>query len=382
MRGTTEVKKIVYGGWGLAHFEGKTLFLPYTAPGDEVEFSVVHEKKNCLFGRVDALVKPSPSRIEPACPVFGTCGGCNFLHLGYEDELEVKKNTVLESLERIGRIKIELKSVIPSPSRFGYRNTCDFKTDEQRRPGFTKRESSDLVPFPPEGCLLLPPEIRKSIADLPGEALPATSEIRARRDRYGTVHFWGLADRVGPPDTLMETGGLLFPVSPTSFFQVNDKLNDRLVRLVVSLPSKVRRRLLDLYCGVGFFTLALSRIVMEATGIELELPAHRNAQAAARLNKISNVTFKRGKAESLVYKQRDFDMLIADPPRAGMPKSALRGIIRLRPKELLLVYCEPPSFARDAARLIEAGYIVREIHLIDLFPGTYHVETVAHFLRS
>jgi 23S rRNA (uracil1939-C5)-methyltransferase len=145
---------------------------------------------------------------------------------------------------------------------------------------------------------------------------------------------------------------------------------------------KVRRKLLDCYSGVGFFTLAFSKIVMEATGIESNVSAYRDAQAAARLNKISNVAFKRGTVEREIQKLRDFDILVADPPRSGVPKSALRGIIRLRPSELILVYCEPPSLARDAARLIDAGYILREVHMIDLFPGTYHVETVAHFMRS
>lgn len=382
MKGSAEIKKIVYGGWGLAHFEGKTLFLPYTAPGDEVEFSVVKKKKNCLFGRVERLLRHSPSRIEPECPVFGTCGGCHLLHLSYEEELEVKKRTVLENLERIGHIKIELTSVTASPGRFGYRNTCDIRTDAQRRPGFTMRESSTVVPFPSAGCLLLPPDMRQAISELPPDELPGSREIRSRIDQYGTVHFWGLESRVGPPDALMETGGLLFPVSPTSFYQVNNPLGGKLVELVCSLPSKVRRKLLDCYSGVGFFTLAFSRIVTEAIGIESEPSAYRDAQAAARLNKVSNVTFRRGRVEKEIHRQRNIDILIADPPRAGIPKSALNGIIRLRPAELILVYCEPPSFARDAARLIEAGYILREIHLIDLFPGTYHVETVAHFMRS
>ena len=154
MKPTTTIKKIVYGGWGLAHHEGRTLFLPCTAPGDTVEFSIVKEKKKVLFGRVDAIVEPSPQRINPECPIFGACGGCHMLHLRYEDEIATKRSACLENLERIGKIKTDLAGVITSPERFGYRNHALFRTTDDGRPGFTARESDEVVPFPDEGCLL------------------------------------------------------------------------------------------------------------------------------------------------------------------------------------------------------------------------------------
>lgn len=382
MAPVTEVKKIVYGGWGLAHHEGRTLFLPYAAPGDRVEFSIVKEKKNCLFGRIAKIIDPSPRRQESPCPVFGECGGCHFLHLSYEDEIEIKKENLLENMERIGKIHTTINRVIPSPERFGYRNHSVFKVDENGHAGFTKMESLGVVPFPPEGCLLLPEEMRASITALPAEELPLSGEVRVRMDRYGAVHFFGLPGRAGPPEVLMEAGGCLFPVNPSAFFQVNRYLNDSLMNLAVSLPLKVRRRLIDLYCGVGFFTLPLSRMIVEGVGIERDGASVKNAWAAARLNKVANVRFKKGAVEKEIHKLRDVDILIADPPRAGIPASALKGIIRLRPRELILVSCEPPTLARDAARLVEAGYILSEINMVDLFPGTYHIETMTLFRRS
>jgi 23S rRNA (uracil1939-C5)-methyltransferase len=382
MKGTATVKKIVYGGWGLAHHEGATLFLQCAAAGDKVEFAISKKKKNCLFGRVERVLEPSPQRIEPECPVFGECGGCHLLHLSYEDELEVKKIALLENLERIGKVKIPITGVIKSPQRFGYRNHALFKVDGQGSAGFTMRESRTIVPFPPEGCLLLPPEMRRAISRLPKAAMPRNEEVRTRMDSFGAVHFWGLDGISGPPDSLMKAGGFSFPVHPSAFFQVNRYLNDPLMELASSLPTRARRRLLDCYCGVGFFTLALSKIVGEALGIERERASFRNAQAAARLNGISNVRFKCGSVEREIGKVRDVDMLVADPPRSGLPGNAISGIIRLRPKEMIVVSCEPPTFARDTKRLIEAGYILNSIHLVDLFPGTYHTETVALFKRS
>jgi 23S rRNA (uracil1939-C5)-methyltransferase len=382
MKPTTTVKKIVYGGWGLAHHDGRTLFLPCTAPGDTVEFTLVKEKKKVLFGHVDSIVEPSPRRIAPECPVFGECGGCHSLHLGYEDEIATKETVLLENLERIGKVKTALAGVTASPERFGYRNHAVLRVNDEGRPGFTARESESVVPFPEQGCLLLPRVIRDEIAALPPESLPRGGEVRVRLDRFGAVHFWGLTDRVGPPDVLMEAKGFLFPVAPESFFQVNRHLNARLIDLVVSLPREVRRRLLDLYCGVGFFTLPLSRLVMEATGIESDAPAYRSAIAARRLNKTTNIRFMHGVVERMIHKLRDFDIIVADPPRSGIAAQALKGIIRIRPTELIVVSCEPPTLARDTARLIEAGYFLRAVHLVDLFPGTYHIETVALFRRS
>jgi 23S rRNA (uracil1939-C5)-methyltransferase len=376
------INKIVYGGLGLSHHEGRTLFIPYTAPGDLVEFRIDKEKKGCVFADLVTIVEASNLRIEPECPVFGECGGCHLLHLSYEKEIEIKKEFLLESLERIGKIKTVIGQSAPSPERFGYRNHTQFKIDSEGRPGFTMRESDRIVPFPPGGCLLLSPMMREAIAGLPPESLPRGGDVRAREDAFGTVHFWGLADRPGPPDLLMRSGGFDYPVAPESFFQVNGLQNDRLQEVVLSMPLRTRRRLLDLYSGVGFFTLPLSRIVTEAIGVERDPAAVRGANAALRLNKVINVSYRKGPAERVIGRIRDIDLVVADPPRSGIPDRVIRHIIKLRPAEIIIVSCEPPTFSRDARKLIEAGYMLTRLDLVDLFPGTYHVETAALFRRS
>ncbi|MCX5752788.1 MAG: methyltransferase domain-containing protein, partial [Candidatus Krumholzibacteria bacterium] len=327
-------------------------------------------------------VEPSPLRRESECPVFGRCGGCHLQHLGYEDEIKVKRESILEDLERIGKTKTDFKRVIPCPERYGYRNHAIFKVDAERHPGFLMRESDTLVPFPPQGCLLLPEEMRKEIAAIPPEAFEPLTEVRVRMDKFGAVHFWGLLDRPGPPEVLMEAGGFMFPVNGESFFQVNRFLATPLVELVVSLPGAVRRKLLDLYCGTGFFTLPLAKMAIEAFGIEQNQGAARNAAAAARLNAVANARFRRGDAEKEIGRLGGYDIIMVDPPRLGLPKAVLQGIIRIKPQELIFVSCDPPTFARDAKALIEAGYILSEINLVDLFPATYHAETVAVFRRG
>jgi 23S rRNA (uracil1939-C5)-methyltransferase len=377
-----EIKKIVHGGYGLAFAEDKTVFIPYTAPGDTVEFSALREKKNLIFGRLDSVVEPSSMRRDPECPVFGACGGCHLQHLSYEDEIKIKRESILEDLERIGKITIDFARVIPSPERYGYRNHAIFKVDAERRPGFLRRESDTLVPFPAQGCLLLPEAMRTGIAAVPPEGFEPLTEVRVRMDRDGGVHFWGLLDRVGPPEVLMEAGGLMFPVDRDAFFQVNRHLGSTLIDLVLSLPRTVRRRLLDLYCGAGFFTLPLAKMAQEALGIERDQVAVRNAVAAARLNAVAHVKFRRGDAEREIGRLGGFDLVLVDPPRLGLPRAVLQGIIRMKPEEIIFISCDPPTFARDAKTLIEAGYLPSEVNLIDLFPATYHAEIVSVFRRG
>ncbi len=375
------IKKIVYGGLGLAHHDGKTLFIPYSAPDDVVEFNIKETKKKCLFGEISRILEPSPARITPGCPVFGRCGGCHLLHLDYDDELEVKKAAVAENLSKIGKIQTEIEDTAGSPSREGYRNHAIFWFDEEGRPGFRMMGSNTVVPFPEQGCLLLPKNIREQISNIPESSRIPGREVRVRCDRFGNVHFWGLDDIAGPPDILMKAGGYDFPVSPESFFQVNIFQNDVLMNAAVSLPRRAVRKLVDIYCGVVFFTLPFSRIAGEVTGIERDPYAAKNASAALRLNKIGNARIRKGRAEDEIHRIREADILVADPPRSGIPDSALKGIVRLRPDEIIIVSCEPPTFSRDVAKLVNTGYILSSVRLIDMFPGTFHIEVVGLLRR-
>jgi 23S rRNA (uracil1939-C5)-methyltransferase len=381
-RGRTTVERLVYGGMGFAHFEGMTLFIPYAAEGDTVEFKVTKKKKNCLFGEITEVVEPSPARREPQCPVFGKCGGCHFLHLDYEEETRTKKETFLATLRRIGKIDTEIASYTPCPERFGYRNHALFKVGSSGETGFSRCESSEIVPFPGQGCLLLPPEMREAISALLPSSLTPGTKIRSRLDSFGNISFWGVDGIVSPPDILMKAGGLSFPVFPEAFFQINRHLNDKLMELAVSLPKKTAGKFLDLYCGVGFFTLPMCARAVEATGIEVQRQAHKSALAAARLNKVANVKFIRETAERAFSKTGEADLVLTDPPRSGIPAEVLRSIIKLRPREIIMISCDAPTFARDASRLVEANWTPSEIHLVDMFPGTYHVESVALFRRD
>ncbi len=381
MKDITTVKKIIQGGFGLAFYEGETVFLPYTAPGDKVKFSVEKKKGKVIFGRIEEILEPSSMRKTPECPNFGKCGGCHFLHLDYEDEIKTKKNTVLETFEKIGKFKAVINDIIPSPSRFGYRNHSIFRTDESGRPGFVMAESDKVIPFPQNGCLLLPKSMREAIAGLSNDSLKPNSEVRVRMDKFGAIHFWGLNKTFSPPDILMEAGGYFFPISPETFFQVNTLLNNKLLELVLSLIRKKTNKIVDLYCGAGFFTLPLAGKATQIIGIEGAEKACENARAAAKLNKIPNTNFIKGNVEQKFKKMGKVKLILADPPRSGIAKKVLEEIVRHKPEELIIISCDPPTLARDTSRLIQAGYTPSGIYLIDLFPGTFHIETVIHFKK-
>lgn len=379
--GTVKIERVVYNGMGLAHFEGSPLFIPFTAQDETVEFTVTSRRKSVLFGEATRILEPSPHRREPECPVFGRCGGCHFLHIDYDEEVRIKRETVIDALSRIAKIRMEIAEVVPCPERHGYRNHALFRVGSRGETGFSMRESSEIVPFPAQGCLLLPEPMRSAIAALGAASLAPMTKVRARLDSFGAVHLWGLRDRVGPPDVLMEAGGFRFPVQPEAFFQVNRLLNSRLMELVTGLPDRAVLRAVDLYCGTGFFTLPLARRCGEVVGIEIQRQACRSAVAAARLNEVSNVRIVRDSAVRALPRVAEADLVLTDPPRTGMPPEVLRAIVKLRPARIIMVSCDPPTFARDAKRLVEVSYHLTAIHVVDLFPGTFHVETVGLFTR-
>jgi len=378
----TRIKKIVHGGYGLAFDSGKTILLPYTAPGDLVEYRIVRKKKNTYFANYTRILEPSPMRVDPPCPLFERCGGCHFQHISYEDEITIKEQIVKESLERIGKIKTEITETIPSPERFGYRNQAILKASRGKGIGFFRRESREIVPFPEGRCLLLPERVRELIADIPDSSLPDNGDVRVRIDYENSVYFWGLRGIKGPEEIIMKAGSFIYPIHPTSFFQVNRFLVDKMISLIRSLPLKVRLKLLDLYCGVGFFSFPMSRLVVEGLGIEKDRKAYESAIRGAKENKIINIVFKNRSVEEEINRLKDYDLMIVDPPRTGMAQGVLNGIIRIRPKELIFISCDPPTLARDAQKLIETGYTLAGVYIIDLFPATYHTETVALFRRG
>lgn len=428
-------------GAGVARVEGAAVFVPATALGDKVLVRIVKVNKTYAFGRVEEIITPSAHRIAPECPVFNKCGGCDFLHIDYDEELRLKGQRVQDALNRIGHFDIEIAPAVPS-IRHGYRNKALYlvtDTSEGTGYGFYRSRSHDVVPC--GGCLIQTDaanalaaavcrwidESRATIYDenngeglirrvyvrhgdggyhlcivANGEALPQT-DLLIELARAAEPSLCGITLNVNKTQgnrvmgermvTLWGSGtlsdslmGLRYELSPLSFYQVNHAQAERLYQKVLDYAELSQDDIaLDLYCGVGTITLLLAQRCKSAIGNEIVPEAVTNAEENMRRNNIENVRFILGDAgqvaATLAGEGMRPNVVVCDPPRKGMDETTINAIGEMSPKRIVYVSCDPASLARDGAMLRELGYILTHAEAFDMFPGTANVETVARFVK-
>ncbi len=380
-----DVERILPGGMGLAHANGKTVFVSLAAPGDRVRVRVEREQGNVLFAVIEEILAPSPLRIEPPCPYFGRCGGCDFQQLTYEAQLAAKAEIIRDCLHRIGRLEDVPEIVVtPSPNNWRYRMRAMWQIDQDERTiGYYERGSRrvcDVV-----DCAVLRPELQAKL-----EAVRATEW---REFPAGLKHLDVVAgeDAVSfaPPFAKFETQelsltvrGEVYRYNAEAFFQINPSLLGPLIDFALADASG--ESALDLYSGVGLFTLPLSRQFSKVLAVEANPMAarfaRRNLQEAGLSNaRIITATvtdwFRSGPTASV-------DFVLLDPPRAGAESAVIKGMLDLQPASISYVSCDPATLARDLKKLLAGGYALDSILAFDLFPQTHHVETVARFSRG
>ncbi len=382
MTGVTTVKKIIEGGLGLAFFEGKTVFLPFAAPGDRVEFSVEKESGNILFSRIEKILEPSALRIEPACPNFTRCPGCDFLHLTYNDEAETKRGMTAETFMRIGKSGIDTDNMIQSPGRFGYRSSVTFEFDEEGRPGLRNPESEEVVPFPPGGCPLLSENTRAAVQELTGRSCRNSGPALAVTDKFGIARTWGVKGIIETPDILLETAGNLFPVRPRPPIIDNLYLREKFVETVTSMPDTPEGRIVELFCGEGTLSLAFARKGLKVLGIDEDRVSIEDAEAAARLNEIAGAQFIRGRMQKALREIRGVNSLLVSPPQGGISKPLLKWILKEEPAEITINSADAATLARDLRRLKDKGYRLNKSCIIDLYPGKSSSRIVINLKNS
>ncbi len=378
---------LVYGGWALGRLEdGRALFAPYLLPGERARVRITESRPGYARGRSVELLEASPRRVTPRCRHFGECGGCHYQHLGYEDQLAAKQAVLREQLSRLAGLREPpLSDPIGSPSPWNYRNHLQFHRTEDGRPGFRAFRSSRVVPI--VECHLPEPALAQLWPRLP--ASPGGGRLVLRRGTEGPPAAW--EEQPGPggqgaPPVQFDLPCGTFRVSPGSFFQVNTSLAARLVEEVLGelqgrLPEGGRRaEVLDLYCGVGLFSRTLAPHVGRVTGVELSPSAC--ADFRHNLKGQDNARLLPGEvAEVLPGLSPRPDAAVVDPPRAGLGPGVVRALAALAP---LIVYvsCDPATLARDAGELGRQGYTLRSMRMLDLFPQTYHLETLSVWSRA
>ena len=378
------VERILPGGAGIAHADGRTVLVTLAAPGDLVRVRIERTQGRLSFASIAEIVSPSPQRIEPPCPYFGRCGGCDFQHLGYAAQLAAKVEIIRDCLRRIARI--DFAGEIPitgSPNTFHYRSRAQWQFDSQQmRLGYFERGSHRVCDV--AACPVLVPELETTFESLreqmkEGSLPEGASEFQAVAGDDGSS--------LSPPAAELPTrevsrriGAHRYSFSADGFFQINHELLEQLI--ATALDNAQGNTAVDLYCGAGLFTLPLARKFKRVFGVEANSTAisfaRRNLEEAGS----DNVTLEATRVSEWLAaggeRVAPVDFVLLDPPRAGAEDNAIEGILALRPQRISYVSCDPATLARDLKGLIAGGYRLDAIAAFDMFAQTHHVETVVH----
>jgi 23S rRNA (uracil1939-C5)-methyltransferase len=425
------IEKLVYGGDGLAHADGNTVFVPYVLPGEVVRAATKTKRKKLIWAESLEVTTAAKERGKAKCPHFQKCGGCHYQHIAPTEQLRLKKEILRETLSRLGGVAWDGAIIEHSAEPYGYRNRAQWavRSGMPRALGYFLPKSSVIVPI--DECPVLSPRLTQTFLQLQEMARSGTlpvgiQEIEAFADsnderialnvafekfskpaaelaaafNANVPHLESLLlldkkkDRfelAGPGFLVHEAGGYKFRVSHLSFFQVNRFLIEDLLKTVT---ANARGELaLDLYSGVGFFTLPLAKAFQKVVSVDANLAATRdlyaNAEAAG-----AEVTSHNEHVEDFLKKtQEKADLVILDPPRAGLGAEAAQKLAELGVAEIVYLSCDPSTLARDLAVLTGSPrmpkeisapsirYEITEMHLFDLFPQTFHIETLVR-LRS
>lgn len=426
-----KIEKLIYGGDGLAHDSGATVFVPFVLPGESVVAEPVETKKKFVRAGLERVVDASAQRIAAPCPYFGTCGGCNYQHIPYEAQLAFKSDILRETLRRIGRVEWTRDIKTHGSPPYGYRNRAQWKiraretlrytdTGSPRKSfqiGYFRASSTALCPI--EQCPIVSPLLERSLkalhsaldaGDLPRElreieafansadtkllltatfaGFPSRADEHAARLRALIPEIESLLfhdpgrERMeldGPGFITYEAAGEQFRVGHFSFFQVNRFLTDEFVTTVVGDTSGDVA--CDLYAGVGLFAVPLARRFQRVIAVESNPAATRDLESNA--SQSAGITVRTAEVERAIERiKENVDFIVLDPPRTGLAPGAAARLARMGAERITYVSCEPPTLARDLAVFIQRGYTIRSVDLFDLFPQTFHMETVVKLERQ
>jgi 23S rRNA (uracil1939-C5)-methyltransferase len=383
------IEKLVYGGDGLAHVGSQAVFIPMTAPGDFARIRIVECERKYARGVIEELLDPSPLRRTPPCRYFGACGGCQLQHLDYPAQLEVKAAFVRESLRRIGAIEWENEIRIRSSEEFGYRSRAEIKVTRDEngcaRIGYFRAESREVCEV--ESCPILLPAANRELQRLHAESslVPNDSTrvyLTAGDDEVIVTPANGENGRAAEFDSMgtahQRIAGVNYGFGVRSFFQGNRLLVEELIEEAVGNLSG--EFAVDLYAGVGLFSLQLAKTFGQVCAVEGNKIAANHGLENARLNGVNNVRYEPISVEAwLKYKSAEAprpDFALLDPPRAGAGVQVIERLAAMAAPVLTYVSCDPATLARDLRLLVDYGYRIDSITALDMFPQTFHVETV------
>lgn len=415
------IEKLVYGGMGLGRVDGKATFVEGGVPGDFLEVTAFRDRKTFAETRIETIITASPERTSPRCNVFGKCGGCQWQHINYAFQLEAKGQVIAETLRRIGGFKeLTVEPIVSSPDEYGYRDRVTLSAwleDGKFKLGYHEKGESRGVAI--DECPIASEKINAEIRSLnqffqrnPFDALPFNrinivsdgerafvtfSLITGGRgvfaDSGSLEEGPGPEERAQDPDSegngeplfQFESLDLKFSSVPTMFMQANRKVNEHLVSTVIDWAAlEGSENVLDLFCGVGNFSLHLAKRARNVVGVDGSQTGVSLARKNSRSNTLENVSFVCSPVASFLseklHQGARFELVVLDPPREGA-RNIIDGLLKLSPGKIIYVSCNPSTLARDLKRLTERDYKLVKIRPFDMFPQTFHIEAVALLLR-
>jgi 23S rRNA (uracil1939-C5)-methyltransferase len=415
-----EIERLAFGGSGIARKDGKVYFVKGGLPGDSVDIRVISDKGRFAEAVVERIAEPSPERVEPQCEVFHTCGGCQLQNLGYSAQLREKENILGETVRRIGGVKdVYPETIFPSPSGYGYRRRVllsAWYSSGCWHVGYYREMSRTNIRI--EACPVADTVINRAISRL-SKVLASVGDPRYPLDKIylssngERAHITLLPRAKSGPTSLgalakhlrrhaetenvsvpgedeagfeLSFSGLRFIVTPSLFTQSNAAVNEALIQTVIEWAGlKGTETVLDLYSGAGNFSLPLAKSSKRVISVEVSKKAVELAKKSAGLNGVHNIDFHNvscgeylNNADSVAG---SVDIVVLDPPREGA-KEAVAGIAHLSPKKVIYVSCDPATLARDIKSLEDAGYRLERLKPFDMFPQTYHIESLSLLVRA
>ena len=425
------IEKLIYGGAGLAHADGNTVFVPYVLPGEEVRANAKSKKKKLIWAELLEVTSPAEERGKAKCAHFQKCGCCHYQHIPAAKQLRLKNGILRETLSRLGGVSWDGVIVEHSAEPYGYRNRAQWavRSGMPRALGYFLPGSSVIVPI--DECPVLSPRLAHTFAQLQEMARagrlpegiqeieafadsaddkialniafenfsrPAAELASSFREALPQIESLLLLDQkknrfelTGPGYLTHEAGGYKFRVSHLSFFQVNRFLIEDLLKTVTVNAHGALA--LDLYSGVGFFTLPLAKSFQRVVSVDLNLAATRDLYANAEIASVTIVSHNEHAEEFLKKTDENPEFVVLDPPRAGLGPQAAEKLAELGAREIVYLSCDPSTLARDLAVLTCSSrkpteitgpsirYEITEMHLFDLFPQTFHIETLVRLRK-
>jgi len=386
-RVTVQLDDIAFEGGALAHDGPRIVFAEYGIPGETVSVELLRSRAGVAMGRVVAVLKSSPDRVDAPCPYFGACGGCQWQHITYPRQLTFKEHIVREQLRRIGRfINPPVSPAVAAENPWGYRNHLRFTAKRRGDVGFVQRGSHRFLRV--DHCLIADDHVNDALPGLQGKCGGMhqltfrvgvnTDEVLVHPDLKAIEPSIESGQRFYHEEIL----GRRFRISGASFFQTNTAQTERLVGLVRDgLDLGENETLVDAYAGVGTFAVILAPLVHRVVAIEESAAAVDDAMV--NIAGMPNIQYYKGKVEELLPEiSEPADVLILDPPRQGCDAKALEAVIQMAPNRIAYVSCDPSTLARDLRILVDGGFELREVTPVDMFPQTHHIECVATLRRS